>query len=72
MEGDKDNQIRLAVSGDYDKMILIEYPKNLLESRILEEDYITVYGKNLGTITYESTMGGNITIPSMLADRIDM
>lgn len=72
MEGDKDNQIRLAVGGDYDKMILVEYPKNLLESRILEEDYITVYGQNLGTISYESTMGSNITIPAMLADKIVM
>ncbi len=72
MEGDKDNQIRLAVGGDYDKMVLVEYPKNLLESRILEDDYITVYGQNLGTITYESTMGSNITIPAMLADKIDM
>lgn len=72
MEGSASNQIRLAVDGDYNNIVLVEYPNILLESRILEDDYITAYGTNSGTITYESTMGGDITIPYLLTTRIDM
>ena len=71
IEGD-DNyyELRVAVNDDYDTIIYVTYDHRILESRILEDDYITLYGTFMGTITYESTMGGNITIPSMLAGKI--
>lgn len=72
MEGDSTIQIRLAVGGDYDKVLLCEYDSSIVTSRVLEDDYITVMGISAGLITYESTMGGNITIPSVAVDKIDM
>lgn len=71
MEGDEEvNQLRVAMNDNYDTIMYVEYDKRIMESRILEDDYITVYGMSFGTITYESTLGGNITIPSMLASKI--
>lgn len=35
------------------------------ESRILEDDNITVYGECTGTTSYKSVLGGTITIPSV-------
>lgn len=72
MEGDTHNNLRVAVDGNYDKMLLVEYDPKLLSQRILEDDYITVYGMNMGIYSYESTMGAKISIPSMLAQKIDM
>lgn len=64
-------QIRLAVGGNYDNVILCEYTSSTVSSRVLEDDYITVYGLSAGLITYTSTLGGNITIPSMAVSKID-
>lgn len=71
MEGTDSIQIRLAVGGNYDNILLCEYSNNIVKSRILEDDYITIYGLSAGLITYESTMGGNITIPSVAVSKID-
>ena len=66
------NEYRMAVGGDYSKVILLTVNKNLLRSsRILEEDSVTVYGYSLGVITYESTLGGNVTVPAMDVEKID-
>lgn len=64
-------QIRLAVDDNYDTILLGEYASSTVSSRILEDDYITIYGSSVGTITYQSTMGGNITIPGVYIDKID-
>lgn len=50
-------QIRLAVNGDYDRILLIGYDQSIVSQRVLEDDNITVYGLSIGTITYQSTMG---------------
>lgn len=71
MEGDGETQIRLAVGGSYDNIIYGVYSSSIVDSRILEDDYITVYGTSSGLLTYTSTMGGEITIPSMLIQKID-
>lgn len=71
MEGDDEyNQLRVAVNDNYDTVIYVEYDHRILESRVLEDDYLTIYGMSMGTITYESTLGGNITIPSMIGEKI--
>ncbi len=68
LEDDEETQIRLAVNGDYDSMMLIDIDNDILDGkRILENDQVTISGLSLGTTTYESTMGGNITIPAMEA-----
>lgn len=58
-------EMRVAVNDDYDKMIYVSYL--LTGDRILEDDTVTIYGTTKGLITYESTMGGNITIPFIVA-----
>ncbi|MBZ5958180.1 hypothetical protein KIJ03_02030 [Leuconostoc gelidum subsp. gasicomitatum] len=67
MENDDDSvQIRLAVDGNYDNILLVNIDKSLLNnSRILEDDLITVSGISKGTVSYKSTSGSRITIPSM-------
>lgn len=66
MEDDDDTQIRLAVDGNYDNIILIDIDNTDLNgSRILEDDLVTASGISAGTTSYDSTMAGTITIPSM-------
>lgn len=71
LEGDGYVQIRLAINSDYDKVVLCEYDPSIVDSRILEDDIITIYGVSVGTITYQSAMNVPITIPAILIDRID-
>lgn len=70
IEGDDEIQLRVAVNDNYDNVILLGYNPAIMDSRVLENDHITYYGTSLGTITYESTLGGNITIPSCYCDKI--
>ncbi|MDI6497924.1 hypothetical protein QMA60_06225 [Leuconostoc suionicum] len=68
MEDDDYTEIRLAVDGDYDNVILVDIDSDIMNgSRILEDDLVTVSGVSDGTTTYESTSGAKITIPAMTA-----
>lgn len=71
MEGDGEIQIRLAVNDDYDTVLLGGYDASIVTSRVLEDDEITIYGTSVGLISYDSTMGGKITIPGVYIDKID-
>ena len=71
IEGDSENQIRLAVNSDYDTILYCGYDPSIVSSRVLEDDIITVYGYSVGTISYQSTLGGNITIPGFYVEKID-
>ena len=66
IEGTTETQLRLAISGDYNKVIFCRVPKaKTSATRILEDDYIHIMGVSNGLISYESTMGGTITIPDV-------
>ncbi len=71
MEGDKENELRVAVDDDYDQMIYVGYERSIVSQRVLEGDFITLYGTSIGTISYDSTMGGKITIPAVFVEKID-
>lgn len=71
IEDDTEIQIRLAVDSDYDKVVYCGYDPSIVDSRILEDDVITIYGTSIGTISYQSTLGGNITIPGIYVEKID-
>jgi len=43
----------------------------LNNSHILKDDLITFYGTSRNLISYESTLGGQITVPAVGADHID-
>lgn len=71
IEGDEDNNLRVAVNGDYDDVIYIVYDQEIMAgTRILEDDKVTIYGESENTTTYQSTLGGNITVPLIYADKI--
>lgn len=72
MEEDDENQIRLAIDGDYDKMILIGYNPKITTSRILEDDNIEIYGMSVGIFQYESVLGQTISIPAVYVDKINL
>lgn len=65
------NHIRLAVNDNYDTIAFLEYDPKLVSSRILEDDFITIYGVSYGLHTYTSTMNASITIPAIVVDKID-
>jgi membrane protein involved in colicin uptake len=71
IEGDGETQLRFAVDDDYDQMIYLAYYPEIVEQRVLEDDYLTIYGSSLGTISYESTLGGMITIPAAFVDNME-
>lgn len=71
-EGLLSDTIRLAVGGDYDNILYLTVPFGTTEERILEDDYITIYGVSEGITTYTTVLGASISIPSVSVDKIDM
>ena len=61
------------IENSYEDTVLVEYVrKSSDESRILEDDIITMYGTMNDLVTYESILGQSITIPSMTAKYVDI
>ncbi|MCT3115093.1 hypothetical protein [Leuconostoc lactis] len=72
IEDPSETQIRLAVDGNGDNIILVGFDPDILNgSRVLEDDLVTVSGTSIGTVSYKSTMSGKITIPAMAAKIIN-
>lgn len=72
IEGNDTVDLRIAIDGDYDKIVYGVYDKRILESRILEYDNIQFYGQSCGIISYESTFGATISIPSIAIYKIEL
>lgn len=71
-EGKHETDLRVAIDGNYDDIVYIAYDPSIMnKSRVLENDKIQFYGTSEGTTTYTSTMGGKITIPLVIADKIN-
>lgn len=71
IEADSKTQIRMAVNDNYDTILFGEFDKSAVSSRVLENDEITIMGLSTGLISYDSTMGGKISIPGVSIDKID-
>lgn len=71
LEGSGQVDMRFAVDNDYNNMLYGVYKSNIVTSRVLENDTITIYGVSTGLYSYKSTMGGTITIPCVSIERID-
>jgi len=67
MEEDSQATYRLKLNDDYDQIVLVGYAGGFDQGQILEGDNISFWGEYLGTYTYTSTMGGEITVPSLNA-----
>lgn len=72
IEGGDETELRIAVNDNYDKVIYVWYDSSITDTRVLEGDNVTIRGISQGLITYESTMGGQISIPSMLVKNIEI
>ena len=63
---------RMAVNDNIDTVFYLIIPSRLVDGRLLENDYITVYGKGSGTKTYIAVLGNEITIPELEVDYLEM
>ncbi|MGG2016418.1 hypothetical protein [Bacillus sp. S10(2024)] len=72
MEGKGETQLRIAVDDNYKTVLYVAYKSNIIDSRVLENDNVTVSGKSAGILTYKSTMGGDISIPAMAVEKIEI
>ena len=72
LEGDGENDLRVAINGDYDQMVYFVYDPNVIDTRVLEDDTITMYGIYYGIYSYESTMGTTISIPLILGNYVEI
>lgn len=64
--------LRLAQDSDYDQMWVVEYYRPVDAPRVLEGDLVTIYGNCTGLFSYESIMGGKISIPGLFSILIDI
>lgn len=73
MESDEDVvELRVAVDDDYDDIVYLTIDREIINTRILEDDNIKFYGISTGLVTYESTDGRNITIPSVTVEKFEI
>lgn len=63
---------RVATKEETDNVVYVSYKRPDEETRILEDDMITIYGELDGVTTYRSVLGGDITIPSIRAKYINI
>lgn len=56
----------------YTDTVYVTYTAKADDSRILEDDIITMYGTLDGEKTYETVMGSSVTIPMFVAEYIDI
>ena len=73
MQGDFEYQLRLAIDGNYDQVIFLRIEKVLFEiNRVLEDDYITIYGISDGLVEYKTVMGDTRSIPSITVEKHEL
>lgn len=73
IESDEDVvELRVAVDDDYDDIVYLKINREIINTRILEDDNIKFYGISKGLITYESTEGTDITIPSVTVEKFEI
>lgn len=64
--------MRIATKGNYDNVVYVTYLRENGEARILEDDRVTVYATCLGLYTYETVIGGSVTLPNFLAESVTL
>ena len=62
--------LRIATRKNYDDVVYVTYERPNSDKRILEDDRVTVYGVCEGLHTYETIMGGSVTLPKFTAETI--
>lgn len=59
------------VSYGWNDTIMVSYTASAGESRILEDDVVTLYGVMGGMYTYETIFGADVTVPLLFAEYVD-
>jgi len=67
MEKSNGAQYRIAVDDNYDQMFYVDYTGDFAAGRMLENDIVTLWGTYDGLMSYTATIGGKITVPSLIA-----
>lgn len=65
-----ENMYRVAVDSDSNCMFYVEYTLPSGASRILKNDVVTLTGMYYGIYTYQTTIGGSVSVPALLATEI--
>lgn len=56
----------------YDDTVYVTYTTKDSDSRVLEDDIITMYGELDGIETYTSVLGSNVSIPKFNAKYVEI
>lgn len=70
IEGDSSNELLLSLDEDYTEVLMVTYFTNENESRVLEDDNVTVYGMMNDLYTYTTVTNEQKTIPSLFGEKI--
>lgn len=62
--------LRVATSWGWDDVFYVNYKLSDIETAVIEDDWVTIYGESTGVYSYTALFGNEITIPSMNAERI--
>lgn len=65
-------EMRVATKDGYDNIVYVTYTRSDGESRILEDDKVSVYGKFKGLKSYEAIFGNTVTLPWFEADSVSV
>lgn len=66
-------ELRIATKNNYDDIIYVWVAANVgLTGNLLVDDQVTIYGMFAGDVTYDTTEGTKLTIPSMQVFRVDL
>lgn len=71
-EGQTIVALRIATKGKYDNVVYVMYIRKAGESRILEDDRVSVRGTCKGLYSYTSVRGNEITLPYFIAETVVM
>ena len=72
MNGSSENAYRISSKGNWDDVVYVVIPKSNLTVPVLEDDKVTVYGKYFGNQTYQTIFGAEVTIPCVIAEKIEI
>lgn len=70
VESSGETDLRIATDGKWDDVVMAGFDPSIIDYRILEDDYVTVYGTCVGIYTYTATMGQQISIPGIYCDYV--
>lgn len=70
VESSGETDLRIATDGEWDDVVMAGFDPSIIDYRILEDDYVTVYGTCVGIYTYTATMGQQISIPGIYCDYV--